>query len=418
MQDIKEESINKKQKHQIKQVTKKVLYLICKSFCALILFAFMLFIGTSISPIYNFQVPKPFNGNDIFNPYNNLDTMHCWKRANFHVHTRVKGIFNECKYWSEEVYRRLEKFGYDIVTFSNHNEITTHPFDTTLQVNVYEHGYNLFKFHKLVFGSERVNHFDHAFPFLASQKQFQLDLLACDADIIQINHPLRTNFLSSKQFKVLEGYRLIELDSGRSTENGYWDSALSAGHYSFGLANDDLHYPDKSSRIAVRCNFVCTPSARYEDILQSLNRGCFYAMRVPDYGKGDWEIKYKMNKQLPSIKDIGVKNSNIYITLSIQADSIKFTGEHHKTLAIAHQSDTASYYMKSTDPYVRITAYFPKGEVIYTNPFARYDASKSKSPFTEPTHSVNYPLTILFNLLLVVLLIITFRAFYKLTFKK
>lgn len=90
MQDIKEESINKKQKHQIKQVTKKVLYLICKSFCALILFAFMLFIGTSISPIYNFQVPKPFNGNDIFNPYNNLDTMHCWKRANFHVHTRIR----------------------------------------------------------------------------------------------------------------------------------------------------------------------------------------------------------------------------------------------------------------------------------------------------------------------------------------
>ena len=48
----------------------------------------------------------------------------------------------------------------------------------------------------------------------------------------------------------------MELDSGKSTENEYWDWALSAGHYSFGLANDDLHYPDKSSRIAVRCNFL------------------------------------------------------------------------------------------------------------------------------------------------------------------
>lgn len=418
MQDIKEEFINKEQKFQFKRVTKKTIFLIYKSILTLLLLAFMLFVGTSISPIYNFQEPKPFSGKDIFNPYHRHDTTHCWRRANFHVHTRVKGIFNECKYWPEEVYRRLEKFGYDIVTFSNHNEITPHPFDPNLQVNVYEHGYNLFKFHKLVFGSEKVNHFDHSLPFLASQKQFQLDLLGRDADIIQINHPLRTHFLPTRQFEKLEGYRLMELDSGRSTENEYWDSALSTGHYCFGLANDDLHYPDRSNRIAVRCNFVCTPSPRYEDILQALNRGCFYAMRVPDYGKGNWDTKYKMNKLLPSIKDIGVKESNIYIILSNQADSIKFTGEHHKTLAIVHQSDTASYYMKTTDPYVRITAYFPKGEVIYTNPFARYDASKSKSPFTEPTHSVNYPFTLLFNLLLVVLFIITFRAFYKLTFKK
>ena len=45
----------------------------------------------------------------------------------------------------------------------------------------------------------------------------------------------------------LGGYRIMELDSGKSTENEYWDWALSAGHYSFGLANDDLHYPDKSA---------------------------------------------------------------------------------------------------------------------------------------------------------------------------
>jgi len=396
-----------------------------KSFCVaykglgvLFLLVFMLFVATSISPIYNFQEPKPFKGKDIYNPYHDFDTIVGWKRANFHVHTRVKGIFNECKYWPEEVYRRLDKFGYDIITFSNHNEITTHPFDSTLQVNVYEHGYNLLKFHKLVFGCSDVNRFDHLFPFLASQKQFQLDILGQDADIIQLNHPLRTNCLPAKQFEKLEGYRLIELDSGKSTENEYWDSALSAGHYCFGLANDDLHYPDRSSRIAVRCNFLCTPSARYEDILRTLNEGTFYSMRVPDYGKGNWDLKYKMNKELPFVKNIGMNDSTIYIALSVLADSIKITGELHRTLALVEQTDSASYKMSPNDPYARITAYFPNGEVIYSNPFARYDATQSDSPFMNSTHSVNYLLTVLFNLLLVVLFTASLYILYKLVLRK
>ena len=124
-----------------------------------------------------------------------------------------------------------------------------------------------------------------------------------------------------------------------------------------------------------------------------------------------------MNKQLPFIENIGLEESTIYITLSMQADSIKITGEQHRTLAMVLQSDSASYTMRPDDSYARITAYFPKGEVIYTNPFARYDASVNDSPFTESTHSVDYLLTVLFNLLLVMLLVCTFWAF-KLIFRK
>ena len=110
----------------------------------------LLFLGvlvTSVSPIYDFREPRPFSGPDIFDPYRDLDTANCWKRANFHTHTRVKGPFppNECELWPDETYAEYERFGYDIVTFSNHNEITCHPFDSTLQVNVYEQGYSPFK---------------------------------------------------------------------------------------------------------------------------------------------------------------------------------------------------------------------------------------------------------------------------------
>lgn len=397
---------------------KRALRILSKVFAAIILIALMAVVATSVSFIYDFNEPKPFSGPDIFNPYSKLDTAHCWKKANFHVHTRVKGIMNECDYWPGEVYKRLERLGYDIVTFSNHNELTTHPFDSTLQVNVYEHGYNLFKFHKLVFGSEEVNRFDHLLPFLASQRQFQLDLLDKESDIIQYNHPLRTAYTTKGLMQKLEGYDIIELDCGKSTENEFWDWALSAGHYSFGLANDDLHYPDRTTKIARRCNFLCTPSATYEDIKRCLFDGCYYSMRIPDYGNGDWEIKTKKNLDLPRIDNIGLRDSTIYITLSATADSIKVFGQHHSTLLLEKETSTAEYTIQPGDSYARFTAYFPSGEVIYSNAFARYNANDANNPIKPATHKVNIPLTILFNIALAALLAVLATLFYKTIIKK
>ena len=234
-------------------ILRKISLLGAKTLLAIILIAVFAIIATSISPIYDFKAPEPFSGPDVFNPYSTLDSAHCWKRANFHTHTKVEGIMNECDYSPAQTHEALERLGYDIVTFSNHNELTQHPFDSCLQVNLYEHGYNLTKFHKLVFGCNDVWRFDHLLPLLASQKQFQINMLKEHSDLVQFNHPLRTKFLSKDEFEKISGYELIELDSGRSTENEYWDWALSAGHYSFALANDDLHYPDRSHCIAVRC---------------------------------------------------------------------------------------------------------------------------------------------------------------------
>ena len=384
-------------------IARKILTIFLKTVASVVMIAIMAVIATSVSPVYTFDRTSPFTGPDIFNPYRNLDTAYCWKRANFHTHTRVEGIFNECEYWPAEVDEALRRFGYDIVTFSNHNELTEHPYDPALQVNVYEHGYNLLKYHKLVFGSDKVNRFDHLLPVFTFQRQFQMDMLGKDCDFIQLNHPLRTEGTSRRQMERLSGYRIMELDSGKSTENEYWDWALSAGHYSFGLANDDLHYPDRSSRIAVRCSFLCTPSATYEDIRETLLDGCYYSMRVPDYGHGDWEAKYAENRELPYIKDIGMNDDCIHMSLSEKADSIKVIGQNHTVLT--HASDTChvEYEMKTEDHYARIIAYFEDGEVIYTNPFARYDVSVSTSPYTDGTHSLNVFLTVLYNLLLIML---------------
>ena len=397
----------------------KILKAIGKLLAAVAL-AFLLALAvTAVSPIYNFRGPQPFSGENIFNPYSKLDTTQGWKRANFHTHTRVSGPWpmNECPRWpdyTDSVYRAL---GYDIVTFSNHNEITTHPYDSTLQVNVYEHGYNLPKFHKLVFGSRKVIHWDPLLPLLASQKQWNLDYLGRGSDFIQMNHPYRVLFNSKRHMERLSGYQIMELDTHVSTENEYWDWALSWGHYSFGLANDDLHYPDKHWKIAIRCNFLQTPSGRYEDLKETLLGGCYYAMRVPDYGEGDWTEKIEKNHRLPYVKDIGLEGSTIYLALSRQADSIRVNGQDHATLALVTDTDCMAYTLKADDPFARFTAFFPDGAVIYSNPFARYDASKGPFPAQEAPQPVNWILTVLYNLLVLAVIAALVSALVKL-FKK
>ena len=396
----------------------KALRFFLKSIYAILLIAIMAIVATSGSLIYNFAEPEPFKGPDIFNPYRNIDTTHCWKKANFHTHTRVEGPSNECKYWPDHVYKVYEKLGYDIVTFSNHNELTKHPFDEELQVNVYEHGYNLTKFHKLVFGSKETNHFDHLLPVLPSQIQFQLDKLGEESDIVQFNHPLHTAFITKEVMEKVSGYNIIEIDTEGDTECEYWDWALSAGHYSFGLAGDDLHNPDDTHRVAKRCSFICSPTAKYEDIKRVLLEGGYYSMRVPDYGNGNWDIKTEHNKRQPYIDKIGVKGDTVFIGLSHIADSIKVFGQGHATLLLAKDCNYAEYVMKSEDPYARFTVYFPTGEVIFSNPFARYDASKATSPVKSGMHHVNIPLTVLFNITLLALLALLVFTFYKTIIKR
>ena len=388
----------------------KIIRWTCKCIVSLILAIILAVVATSVSVVYDFAEPKPFSGEDIFNPYTNFDKNIGWSRANFHTHTRVEGLLNECEYSPEQTIEAYAPYGYQVITLSNHNKITPHP---TADTRVYEHGYNLAKFHKLVFGAEKVWGFDNLLPIFPFQKQMQLDRLAAQSDIVVLNHPLRTHTMTDGQLSKIGGYDIIELDSGKSTENEYWDAALSAGRYSFGVANDDLHHPERSHAIAVRSNMLCTPSSEYSDICRTLLSGCFYAMRTPDYGGGKWDVKAEKNRSIPYVNNIGLTDcGEIFVTLSEAADSIRVTGQNHTTLAVIENADSLGYAMLPADSYGRFTAYFSDGEVIYTNPFARYDAEVSASPFST-THSVNIALTILYNAVVVAFAALLAFLLYK-----
>lgn len=395
------------------RILKRISIIALKSLVVALLTIICMVAATSYSAIYDFAEPRPFSGPDIYNPYRNLDTTIGWKRSNLHTHTRVDGIFNECEFSADSTYHIYKSYGYDIIGFTNHNEQTKHPIDKRLQMDIYEHGYNALNFHIMAFGAPRVWHYNISIPILTSQMQFIIDELSEDADIVQFNHPHRVLELDRRDIERLGGYHIMELTSEyKAIENEHWDWALSAGHYSHGILNDDLHFPNRSMDLAVRCSFLCTPSAEYEDICNTLLEGCFYSMRVPDYGGGDWETKHARNKTLPAIRNIGLRDNTIYIELTQQADSIRFIGAGHRTLHIVQDTTMAEYTMLPTDPYVRIVAFYKDREVIFSNVFARYDSSISDSPYRTDTHSINIPLTILFNLAITLCIIIAMTAIY------
>lgn len=362
-------------------------------------------IASEFSFIYRFADPKPFVGEDIYNPYASLDTSIGWKRANFHTHTKVDNIFNECPEYPDVVYEDYAGFDYDILTFSNHNQLTAHPNDGALQVDLYEHGINLFQFHKLVFSPRRMILHDILLPFIPSQKQFEYDYLSRNADFIVMNHPDRTDFMTMESMRKLSGYRVIEADCGISTECERWDEALSAGHYSVAVADDDNHNSKISYKIAVRCSWQNVRDTSYSELKRALFSGCGYSMRIPDFGEGDWAIKHKANRHLPSIRWIGLCGKDtVCVEFDRPAARILAIGQNHTLLDSALLSSTFSYPFKAEDHYVRVTAYFEDGTVIYSNPFARYDANETETPWVESPHPVNWPLTLLFNAALAALI--------------
>ena len=365
----------------------------------------VLIVATSVSAVYDFGEAKPFSGDKVYNPYASVDPTYGWKRGNLHTHSRVEGIFNECDETPAMICEEYANYGYDFVQFSNHNEITPHPHGTKSGISLYEHGYNLFKYHKNVYGSKETMLFDHMLPIFDFQLQFQIDMLNEDALMVQFNHPQRVPGLDQTSMERIGGYRLIELTRTIEHENREWDWALSAGHYSFALHNDDLHDFKKSKNIAIRSTVVNTPSTDAEDITNALYEGRFYALYTPDFGDGDLDIKVEKNLSVPHILDIGMEGERIFVSFSEAADSIKFTGQDQRVLHCAYNCDSASYAMRNEDNYARITAYFADGERIYSNPFARYDVTTMASPFETREHSVNTTLTILFNLALLLLLI-------------
>jgi len=376
---------------------------IIRYIAALFLTLPLIIVLSEFSPIFDFEEPEPFSGPDIYNPYTTLDTAIGWKRTCLHTHSKVDNILNECPLYPDEVYDAYMKLGYDIVTFANHNVLTRHPVDS-LQVDLYEHGINLFKLHKMVFAPKRMILHDVLIPFLPSQKQFEYDYLSRNADFIVMNHPDRTDGMDRETMRKLTGYRILECDCGCWQDCWRWDEALSAGHYCTAIADDDNHDPRDSWGIALCSSWQNAKDGTYPEIKRTLLSGCGYSMWTPDFGSNNWDVKYRENKDLPSVRWTGLCGTDtVKVEFDRPAQYIVALGQDRALLDSVCNTSVLTYRFKPEDSYVRITAHFDRGVIIYLNPFARYDSQETETPYVESPHPVNWPLTILYNLAILLL---------------
>ncbi len=389
----------------------KTIKIILKSLLTFLSVIAALLVALSVTPIYRFQSPAPFSGKDIYDPYADFDSAVGWKRSVLHTHTKVDKGINECPEYPDVVWNEYRSYGYDIIGFANHQALTPHPVSDSLYIGAYEHGYNFFKFHIIPFGAGKVLEFDHPLPFTDSHKQWMTDLLARNADIVQFNHPMRTGTVNAGTMQKLTGYRLMEADAGvqewdngSGTDLALWDEALSAGQYCHNIINDDNHNPFALDRIARRCSWLNTHSVRYEDVLEALTEGNFYSARIPDYGGGDKAVKLAKNQALPRVEDIGLRGDTVYMTLSAPSERIYVISQGGEIVDSVLDATSLEYVMLPGQPYVRLTAYYEDGFTIYTNAWARYDASQSDSPYVVKAHPVRWGATVAFNLVLLLML--------------
>lgn len=127
-------------------------------------------------------------------------------------------------------------------------------------------------------------------------------------------------------------------------------------------------------------------------------------MSTPDFGEGDHKTKIEENKRVPKVIGIGADNDTLHISFDRAADSIVAITQQGRRVARSTCSNTLYHIMTPEEPYIRFTAYFPEQTVIYSNAFAR--CSDGNNPYTVREHPVNIPLTILYNLMLLAIIVL------------
>ncbi|MGL4993658.1 MAG: hypothetical protein ACRC6R_05975 [Bacteroidales bacterium] len=322
------------------------------------------------SPVYDFQSPKPFSGDSIYNPYEEVDSSH-WRRSNFHAHHRMWGGMTNGGCSQEELIKAYEGLGYDFVGISNYQSMTEWREGTPKYIPLYEHGWGVTKFHQLVFGAESVTWFDYPFHTTRSQMQYMLERVHRGADLIAFNHPRFTRFMDIDDMRYLSGYELIEATAGMASSPDYWDTALSSGHASFIVSNDDSHDINKLYQLSRNCTFVNTSTTNYEDLVSSLRAGRSYGFSFPKANTPEEWLEVRQSSSIPTVK-LTKKGDSITVELSEKAKEIRFIGQSASVRAEVADSTSLSVVFEASDSYLRAEAIFDSGVKLYLNPLFRY----------------------------------------------
>jgi hypothetical protein len=354
-----------------------------------------------ICPVYKFPEPIVFTGDRIYNPYEGIDSTN-WHKANFHAHSRMLfGLMDGRKNLDERILENYKILGYDIIGISDYMYLNSKSF-----LPVYEHGYGFIKNHFLILGAKNVNWFEILLYKNIHNKQFLINRLKDEDNILAIAHPDMLNAYDPGDFRYLSNYDLIEILRFDRVMTECFDSALSNGYKTFLLGDDDTHNTENPKEAGNCYNMINSESLNQESILKSLKTGKSFAVKT-NVIYSDFESKSADFKKIPVFNNISVQGMNISMKFNTRANEIKFIGQNGKVKKILTDTAYADYNFQTEDTYIRTEISFDKFK-FFLNPFFRFSGSLENR-----TAEIDFWKTLIYRLFVITAICILVFFIYK-----
>jgi hypothetical protein len=382
-----------------------ILYLLIGILSIFILIFLILYLAV---PTYNFDEPKPFSGEILHNPYQNMNPDN-WKKYNFHAHSRQYGGLTNGRYSTPENIEKVYKaMGYDHYGISDYMHINTYGSTEDGYIPTYEHGYGLLrKTHQLCIGAEKVNLIDYPFTQNLNIKQHNINSLAKNCKFPVIAHPVYTKGYKLDDMKYLSNYRLMEVMSPFGNSLEYWDMALSNGHRVYAICNDDSHNVDNPNEVGRNFTMINTPDLNPENVYKALGEGNAYGVDFHIYYNKPFELKVNQMKHLPYLTEAKLQGDTLIVKTSAHIEYAEFIGQDGKVLKTMKNVDSAFYVIQPEDTYVRTILHLPKLTKFYLNPITR---QQSEITVDKRLDSVNHIRTWLTRGIFIIAIILLIRT--------
>jgi len=368
-----------------------------------------------IAPIYTFKAPIPFKGEKIWNPYQSCDSGK-WYKCNFHLHTKSwKGVTDGKLNSIDTVHSIYKHLGYDIIGFSNYQKITENLFKDEIYVPAYEHGFGIEKAHHVCIGANKVSWIDFPFFQTIHQRQYILNQLKNENDVVALAHPAFQRHFPIDEVKYLKNYNCIEVLNHNRISDKYWDTALSAGQPAYIVADDDAHNINNTAEVGHYYNKIFTDTLSREKITTTLKNGHAYGVAINIRANESYSQLASRVKKIAEIKKIKINENQLSVVISHPAKEFRFIGQNGKLLQVVENTDSAAYTIKKEDTYVRTEIVFSDSIKFYLNPVFKY---QNQLPSLKDNIKIDVVKTALFRILLGFLIIFLIFIVIKFNRKK
>ena len=327
-------------------------------------------------PTYSFKEPRPFSGEYLYNPYQDMQPDH-WKKYHLHCHSRKYfGLTNGRKSKEATIDSVYQALGYDHYGISDYMHINPHNADKEDYIPAYEHGYGFIrKTHQICIGAEQVYWPDFPFMQNLNMKQHMINKLGEHCRFVMPAHASFTKGYKVNEMMFLSNYRLLEVLNPYGNALEHWDMALSNGHRVYALGDDDTHDITKASEVCHNLTMVNTRSLDAESVYDALDNGLCYAVEFDNWYHYPMTLaeKVKQAHALPHLTRAELVGDTLFVETSANTmQEVKFIGQDGKVLKTEEAVATAYYVIQPEDHYVRTQINANGLQHFYLNPVTRH----------------------------------------------